>query len=136
MAVAKLGVVYTPREVTVPMVELALAPLVAGKTPAQIEQLRICDFSIGEGAFLVEIIRYLATAHGGRDAARLIAAHCIHGADTDPAAVATSRATIEAFAGAPLPTLALHLRVGDSLALEWPRFDAVLGNPPYIRQEK
>jgi hypothetical protein len=136
MAVAKLGVVYTPREVTVPMVELALAPLVAGKSPAQIEQLRICDFSIGEGAFLVEIVRYLAAARGGRDAARVIAAHCVHGADTDPAAVATSRATLEAFAGAPLPTLAHHLRIGDSLALEWPRFDAVLGNPPYIRQEK
>ena len=34
MAVAKLGVVYTPREVTAPMVERALAPLVAGKSPA------------------------------------------------------------------------------------------------------
>jgi hypothetical protein len=133
MAVAKLGVVYTPREVTGPMVEHALAPLVAGKSPAQIEQLRICDFSIGEGAFLVEIVRYLATAHGGRNAARAIAAHCIHGADIDPAAVATSRAMLEAFAGT---SLAHHLRVGDSLALEWPRFDAVVGNPPYIRQEK
>ena len=134
MAVAKLGVVYTPREVTAPMVELALAPLVAGKSPLQIEALRICDFSIGEGAFLVEIVRYLAAAHGGSDAARRIATHCIYGADTDATAVATARATLEALVGAPLPSL--HLRTGDSLALEWPTFDAVLGNPPYIRQEK
>ncbi|MEO8845412.1 MAG: N-6 DNA methylase, partial [Kofleriaceae bacterium] len=133
-AVTELGVVYTPREVTAPMVELALAPLVAGKSPEQIEALRICDFSIGEGAFLVEIVRYLAAAHGGPNAAHTIAEHCIYGADTDATAVATTRATLEALVGAPLPTL--HLRVGDSLALEWPTFDAVLGNPPYIRQEK
>lgn len=135
-ATAKLGVVYTPREVTAPMVELALAPLVAGRSPAQIEQLRICDFSIGEGAFLVEIVRFLAAAHGGPDAAGVLAAHCIHGADIDPAAITSSRAALEAFTGTPLPTLAQHLRIGDALALEWPQFDAVIGNPPYIRQEK
>lgn len=134
MAVAKLGVVYTPREVTRPMVERALAPLVAGRSPAEILALRVCDFAIGEGAFAIEIVRYLAAAHGGRDAKRLVAAHCLYGADVDPAAVATCRATIEAFVGAPVPEL--HLRVGDALAISWPAFDAVIGNPPYIRQEK
>jgi len=136
MAVAKLGVVYTPREVTRPMVERALGPLVAGKTPSEILALRVCDFAIGEGAFLVEIVRFLAAAHGGRDAKRLVAAHCLHGADIDPGAVATARAVVEAFAGAPIPELATHLRTGDALALAWPAFDAVIGNPPYIRQEK
>jgi methylase of polypeptide subunit release factors len=133
MAVAKLGVVYTPRAVTQPMVERALAPLVAGRTPAEILELRICDFAIGEGAFLVEIVKFLAAAHGGRDALRLVAERCIAGADIDPSAVATTRATLESLAGSPLT---LDLRVGDALALEWPQFDAVVGNPPYIRQEK
>lgn len=136
VAVAKLGVVYTPREVTRPMVERALAPLVAGKSPTEILALRVCDFAIGEGAFLVEIVRFLAAAHGGRDAKRLVAAHCLHGADIDPVAVATARAVVERFAGAPVPELARHLRVGDSLAVAWGAFDAVIGNPPYIRQEK
>ena len=136
MPVAKLGVVYTPREVTVPMVELALAPLVAGKTVEQILQLRICDFAIGEGAFLVEIVRYLAAAIATPDAAQLVAAQCIHGADIDAEAVAIARATVEAFVDAPLPSLADHLRIGDALVLDWPSFDAVIGNPPYIRQEK
>jgi len=132
MAVAKLGVVYTPRDVAAQIVERTLAPLVAGKAGDEILALRVCDFAIGEGAFLVEIVRYLAAAHGGRDAKRLVAQHCVCGADIDPAAVATARAAVEAFAGGPVP----HLRIGDSLALEWDRFDAVVGNPPYIRQEK
>jgi hypothetical protein len=133
MAVAKLGVVYTPRAVAAAMVERVLAPLVADKSPEQILALRVCDFAIGEGAFLVEIVTYLAAAHGGRDAVRLVAESCITGADIDPVAVATARATLEALAGAPLT---LDLRVGDALTLPWPQFDAVVGNPPYIRQEK
>jgi hypothetical protein len=134
MAVAKLGVVYTPRAVAAQIVERTLAPLVAGKRGDEILALRVCDFAIGEGAFLVEIVRYLAAAHGGRDAKRLVAQHCVFGADLDPAAVTTARAVVEAFAGGPVP--AAHLRTGDALALEWDRFDAVVGNPPYIRQEK
>ncbi len=135
MAVAKLGVVYTPREVTAPMVERALAPLVAGKSPAEILALRACDFAIGEGAFLVELVRVLAEAHGGRDARREVAAHCLYGADIDPGAIATARAVVEGYVGAPVPELADHLRTGDALALAWPAFDVVVGNPPYIRQE-
>jgi len=134
MAVAKLGVVYTPRAVAAQIVERTLAPLVAGKTGDAILALRVCDFAIGEGAFLVEIVRFLATAHGGRDAKRLVARHCVFGADIDPAAVATARAVVEAVAGVAIP--AEHLRTGDALALAWDRFDAVVGNPPYIRQEK
>ena len=136
MAVAKLGVVYTPREVTGPMVERALAPLIAGRTPDQLLELRICDFAIGEGAFLIEIVRVLAEAHGGRDAKGLVAAHCLFGADLDSRSVATARGVLEAYVGRSLPELQVRLRVGDALELAWPRFDAVIGNPPYIRQEK
>jgi methylase of polypeptide subunit release factors len=136
MAVATLGVVYTPPEVTGPMVERALAPLLAGRSRAQLLELRLCDFAVGEGAFLIEIVRVVAAAHGGRDAKQVVAAHCVFGADRDPRAVAAAHAALEAYVGAPLPTLREHLRVGDALQLAWPRFDAVIGNPPYIRQEK
>src|SRR3569832_2294731 len=74
MAVAKLGVVYTPRAVAAQIVERTLAPLVAGKSGDAILALRVCDFAVGEGAFLVEVVRFLAAAHGGRDAARIVEA--------------------------------------------------------------
>lgn len=130
------GVVYTPRSVTGPMVERALAPLLAGCSREQILALRVCDFAIGEGAFLLEIVHVLAEAHGGRDAKAHVAASCVFGADLDAKAVATARAALEAYVDAPVPALGAHLRVGDALELEWPNFDAVIGNPPYIRQEK
>ncbi len=136
MAVTKLGVVYTPREVAGPIVARALAPLIAGRSPDELLALRICDFAIGEGAFLIEIVRVLAEAHGGRDAKRLVAAHCLFGADVDPRSVATARGVLEAYVGAALPELEVRLRVGDALELAWTQFDAVIGNPPYIRQEK
>ncbi|HUJ58188.1 MAG TPA: Eco57I restriction-modification methylase domain-containing protein [Kofleriaceae bacterium] len=137
MAVTRApGVVYTPREVCEPMVRRALAPLVAGKTAAELLALRVCDPAIGEGAFLVEIVRVIAEALGGRDARRRVAERCIAGADIDPRAVAAARRALEQLADAPLPALAERLRVGDALALDWPVVDAVVGNPPYIRQER
>ena len=131
----ELGVVYTPRDVCEPMVRLALAPLLA--STRDVTSLRICDPAIGEGAFLVEIVRVLAEALGTQhDARRLVAQTCIHGVDVDPRAVDAARAAVEDFVGAPVPSLREHLRVGDALSVAWPqRFDALVGNPPYVRQE-
>jgi hypothetical protein len=129
-----LGVVYTPREVAYPMVRLALDPLIAGKSAEELLALRICDPAIGEGAFLVEVLDVLAGALVERgvdraDARRQVAQHCIHGVDVDRRAVEAARAAT----GAPASALA----VGDALALDWDdaRFDAVVANPPYVRQE-
>ena len=132
---AALGVVYTPADVARAMVELALAPLVDGKGAEDILALRICDPAIGEGAFLVEIVEALAArlAMLGTPLAaarRLVATRCVYGVDVDARAVATARARLGA---------GDTLRVGDALALDWsaefPPFDLVIGNPPYIRQE-
>jgi len=57
------GVVYTPRDVCEPMVRLALEPLLARE---DLLSLRICDPAIGEGAFLIEIVRVLAEAFVAR----------------------------------------------------------------------
>lgn len=129
-----LGVVYTPPDVARPMVRLALDPLIAGKTADEVLALRVCDPAIGEGAFLVEVIDVLADALVERGLERTAARHqvaqqCVHGVDVDRRAVDAARAAT----GAP----ASALRVGDALALdgEDARFDAVVGNPPYIRQE-
>jgi hypothetical protein len=133
------GVVYTPTAVCAAMVELALAPLVAGRSRDDLLALRVCDPAIGEGAFLVEVVRALANAIGGADARRLVAERCVFGVDVDASAVARARRALARFAGTPV-ALGDHLRVADALALDWAgefgAFDAVVGNPPYIRQEK
>jgi hypothetical protein len=132
---AAAGVVYTPRDVCEPMVRLALDPLLGR------DDLRICDPAIGEGAFLIEIVRVLGEALVARgmtqsNARQHVARHCLYGVDIDPRAVAIARAAVEDFVGARVPELREHLRVGDALAIEWPlQFDLVVGNPPYVRQE-
>jgi SAM-dependent methyltransferase len=132
VARAELGAVYTPREVCEPMVRRALAPLLQRG-----DDLVVCDPAIGEGAFLIEIVRVLAEALGGGRAARKrVAERCIVGADIDARAVAAAREAVERFVGAPVPALRERLRVGDALALDWPVVDAVVGNPPYVRQER
>lgn len=135
---AAAGVVYTPREVCEPMVRLVLAPLLDRDDPSA---LRICDPAIGEGAFLIEIVRVLGDALAARgmslaNARKLVAERCLWGVDIDARAVAAAHVAVEDFVGARVPALREHLRVGDALAIEWPRrFDALVGNPPYVRQE-
>src|SRR5690606_28444307 len=69
-------------------------------------------------------------------ARRLVAECCLHGVDVDARAVAAAHVAVESFVGARVPALREHLRVGDALAIDWPvRFDALVGNPPYVRQE-
>ena len=125
------GVVYTPREVCEPMVVRALEPLVRGKTRDEILALRVCDPAIGEGAFLVEIVRYLGALVGDRRAA----AGCVVGVDVDRRAVLEARAAVERFVGEPVPALQHNLRVGDALRVDWEPVDALVANPPYVRQE-
>ena len=130
MAVTRTpGVVYTPREVCEPMVRRALEPLVRGKSRDELLALRVCDPAIGEGAFLIEIVRMLGELVGDR---RAVAERCITGVDVDPKAVARARAAVQAFVGAPVR---LDLRVADALAHTWDPVDALVANPPYVRQE-
>ena len=155
--VRALGVVYTPSAVAAPMVRLALAPLIAGRSAEELLALRVCDPALGEGAFLVEVIDVIASAvveawtRTSSDASApadgttwvlearaRVAAHCVFGVDIDGRAVDAARAAT----GAP----ASALRVGDALALDWAAefpdvfarggFDVVVANPPYIRQER
>jgi methylase of polypeptide subunit release factors len=130
------GVVYTPRAVCEPIVRRALVPLIEGKSEREILSLRVCDPAIGEGAFAIEIVRVLAEALGGGPRARLtVAERCVLGADIDARAVTVTRHALEDFVGARVPALREQIRVGDALALTWPPLDAMVGNPPYIRQE-
>jgi hypothetical protein len=136
-----LGVVYTPPEVTEPMTRVALEPLVRGRSADEILALRVCDPAIGEGAFLQAAIRvlgeHLVRGGLGPAEARARAASCVYGVDVDPRAVAAAQVALGAGAD--------QLQVADALALDWAGafpdvfarggFDAVIGNPPYVRQE-
>ena len=102
---------YTPRELTAPIVEKALEPVLARfgnggvPKPAELLDLKICDPAMGSGAFLVEVCRQLAErvveawkVHGGRPAIppgedelvfaeRMVAQKCLYGVDRNPMAV-------------------------------------------------
>jgi SAM-dependent methyltransferase len=134
-------VVYTPSEVTEPMTRVALEPLVRGRSVDEILALRVCDPAIGEGAFLLSAVRvlceHLVRAGLPPADARAAAATCVFGVDVDPRAVEAARSALGAGAA--------QVQVADALALDWAEafplvfarggFDAVVGNPPYVRQE-
>jgi SAM-dependent methyltransferase len=136
-----LGVVYTPPEVTEPMTRVALEPLLRGRSIEDILALRICDPAIGEGAFLLMVVRllgeHLVRAGLTPAEADARAAACVYGVDVDPRAVETARAA--------LGVGPAQLQVGNALMLDWTTafpsvfsrggFDAVIANPPYVRQE-
>ena len=133
---------YTPRELTGPIVEWALEPVLGrlgnGKKPtaAELLELRICDPAMGSGAFLVETCRQLAEwlveawkVHGGRPeipeaedelvfARRLVAQRCLYGVDRNPMAVDLAKMSLWLATLArdePLTFVDHALRDGDSL---------------------
>ena len=107
---------YTPRELTSPIVDEALRPVLdrlgaslredsAVPRPADLLELKVCDPAMGSGAFLVEACRQLAErlleswkVYGDRPeipagedelvfARRLVAQRCLYGVDRNPMAV-------------------------------------------------
>ena len=105
-----LGVVYTPADVARAMTRLALQPLVEAKSSTEILALRICDPAAGTGAFLVEVVAYLAghlvaawrregrgiglatasaqeSPASAQEARTLVARSCIVGVDIDESAL-------------------------------------------------
>ncbi|MBR1197791.1 N-6 DNA methylase [Bradyrhizobium sp. AUGA SZCCT0158] len=106
----RTGSHYTPRTLTAPIVEHALAPaferLGPAATPEQILDLKVCDPAMGSGAFLVEACRALAARlvqawarHPEQKpknippdedeelhAKRLVAQRCLYGVDKNPLA--------------------------------------------------
>src|SRR5947209_2195086 len=95
------------------MVARALEPLFEGRTAAQISALRICDPAIGEGAFLLEVVRAIEAALQARGVAEAgaIAARCVCGVDVDERAVAAAQAA--------LGVGTAQLQVADALAVDW-----------------
>ena len=135
---------YTPRELTEPIVRIALEPIFdrlqkeAGGPlrPEQILDLKVCDPAMGSGAFLVEACRQLAgaliesyRAYGDAPnippdedetifARRMVAQRCLYGVDRNPKAVDLAKLSLWLTTLAkehPLTFLDHALRHGDSL---------------------
>jgi hypothetical protein len=105
----RTGSHYTPRSLTEPIVRRALEPVFErigpDATPAQILELKVCDPTMGSGAFLVEACRALAgrlmkawerwpdkkpitppDEDAELYAKRLVAQRCLYGVDKNPLA--------------------------------------------------
>ena len=134
---------YTPRELTGPIVQRTLAPVLdrlraengATPRPAQILDLKVCDPAAGSGAFLVEVCRQLGDAlveawhaYGetpdlaGADeivsARRLVARRCLYGVDRNPVAVDLTKLSlwlVTLSRDQPLTFVDHAIRHGDSL---------------------
>ncbi|MDE2823829.1 MAG: N-6 DNA methylase [Chloroflexota bacterium] len=135
---------YTPRELTEPIVRIALEPIFdrlqqeadGPLRPEQILDLKVCDPAMGSGAFLVEACRQLADAlieswwaHSVAPeippdedevifARRQVAQRCLYGVDRNPKAVDLAKLSLWLITLAkehPLTFLDHALRHGDSL---------------------
>jgi hypothetical protein len=135
---------YTPRSLTEPIVRTTLAPILerlrgsegAPPTPERLLDLKVCDWAMGSGAFLVETCRQLGDAlieswqfHGGRPsvppdedevvfARRLVAQRCLYGVDRNPVAVDLAKMSLWLVTLArehPLTFVDHALKHGDSL---------------------
>jgi hypothetical protein len=130
------GSFYTPRSITEFLVRQTLAPLVEGRSAADILSLRVVDPAMGSGAFLVAACRYLAdqceiaNIHDGRWQAsevsaadratlrRQVAERCLYGVDANPTAVQLARLSMwltTLAADRPVTFLDHHLAIGNSL---------------------
>ena len=135
---------YTPRELTEPIVQETLRPILERlrhdrripPVPEQILDIKVCDPAMGSGAFLVEACRQLGDAlveawhaHDALPdippdenetifARRQVAQRCLYGVDRNPAAVDLAKLSLWLVTLAkdhPLTFLDHALRQGDSL---------------------
>lgn len=133
------GTFFTPRALTEIVVERALAPLSPrrgsrsasrGAEPSSAAfdfalDLRVCDPSVGGGAFLLQVMRALlsqpsapTSAQPSAERRRELVTRVVHGVDVNPTAVAVAEAALCLFVED--PSLSLHaagvnLRIGDAL---------------------
>ncbi|MDZ5459030.1 type IIL restriction-modification enzyme MmeI [Azohydromonas lata] len=133
---ARSGAHYTPQSLVQPLLQHALAPLLATceRAPdpcAALLTLRVVDVACGSGHLLLaaarRIAQALATARSGeaqpsptawRTALRDVIRHCIHGVDLNPLAVELCKVALWLEAhlpGEPLSFLDHHIKQGNAI---------------------
>ena len=119
------GVHFTPAWIATKIVQRTLQPLLALVAPEKTLGLRICDPSVGAGAFLLALVRELAPrvleaglSQDVHEAKRLIAIHCAYGVDKCRYAVYATELALRLECRAdrmPQDWLADNLKHGDAL---------------------
>ncbi len=138
-----LGAWYTPAPLVERLLDYALDPAIEAACGSSdprgaLLALRVLDPSCGDGAFLVPAAKRIIEALGRVGecgAAREVVERCVTGVDIDDAAASTCADALRALAhdASPRVMVADALRAGPALLGE-ERFDAVVGNPPYLNQ--
>lgn len=129
------GMFYTPRGVVDSVVKTAIEPWLEPGRPLP----RVCDPSMGGGAFLLGVARELARAQGVRVAddqlRRAIIVH-FSGFDIEPLAIAVAEAALLIWGrGGDDEAIVLRrqLRITDALEIhDEGAYDLVIGNPPWV----
>ncbi|HEX2669696.1 MAG TPA: N-6 DNA methylase, partial [Polyangiaceae bacterium] len=120
------GTFFTPRALTEIVVERALVPLQRRAEASTAERdlaldFRVCDPSVGGGAFLLQVLRALlldTSAQPSAERRRELVTRVVHGVDVNPTAVAVAEAALCLFvqdASFPLHAAGANLRIGDAL---------------------
>lgn len=153
------GAYYTPDYIVDYIVTQTLEPLLKNKTAKGILEIKCADIAMGSGHFLLGVVRHLeerileilATKdEPGIDPTEvrwLVLHNCVYGYDINPLAVELAKFSLwmyTARAGYQLEPLEDQLACRNSLSdpkslqkqvSVTSGFDAVVGNPPYVRQE-
>jgi hypothetical protein len=130
------GTFYTPQPVVESVVRAAVAPWIDIARPLP----RICDPSLGGGAFLLgaarELLAARMAANGDQAQVRRDITAGLHGFDIEPLAIAVAEAALVFWAridGTELVRLQRQLRLVDALEVACETtFDLVIGNPPWV----
>lgn len=155
------GSYYTPDCVVEYLVEQTLGPIVANCKAEDILKLKICDPAMGSGHFLAGALHYLTAKYLDRRAnesegdlvetvsvaKRKILDSCIFGVDINSRAVKLAKMSLwleTAVINQKLEKLSDQLLCADSLitdglwkkskSLGTSKFDALIGNPPYVSE--
>jgi len=151
------GKIYTPYDVTDYMCDLVARSMISDcKDPSELFQKKILDPALGSGAFCSQLIRILWKISSKKwkltDAVEFKVKICnnvIYASDIDEEALQLAKVVLWISAGTPDLGLELNLSKCDSLEAgpcedkaDWNNhsgleigngYDAVIGNPPYVR---
>jgi len=138
------GAHYTPPALVDYMVSRSLGQMLTRK-PAM-DNFSVLDPSCGCGAFLVGVLRYLASQQNGQTPQGVL--QCLHGSDIDARAIALAQQSLLlaywVLPGNGVPTSSTDCMISQQLVTQdfldksgWGEqtFDLIIGGPPFIRVE-
>lgn len=140
---------FTPNDFAHDVVATTLSPIITGKTNEQILSIRVVDPSVGDGQIIIEVIKYIANRLIQNDpniqvehAIEMVVSCCVYGVDIDHVVV---KKTIDRILRLKKNdhierAISEHFKCSDALIefdwSQWPKFDSVIGNPPFLGGSK